>query len=181
MRINFLFLRKWLVSVFNRPYQLMLDKKIEDPLTGQFLYLFRKYGSCDSIKMSYQDMRKNVDMMQSIHPDDMRQIHIDEYQEHLKSRRYRITDYLRGNEYIVANDENSEQHSGEFICQNLDMHTDIEPSDLVKIAYAEGFMKGKKLSNDITNNHSVRVISENGSSAQHKKINNIINLHDHKG
>lgn len=177
MTINlFSSLRKWLTAIFNPSYQFILDRKTRDLSTGNFMYVFKQYGGHDFVTLSYEAIFSNKKMMQLIHPDDMKQIHIDEYKYALENSGYKVTSYLRNNEYILENDERTERHSGEYISKNLDMFKNIDPSDVWKIAYAEGLAKGRKLSYDIIHKNGIKTVSETRPVVKHKDPTNVVDF-----
>lgn len=173
---SFFSIKRWLISVFNPPYQFTLDEIIKDPVLGQSLYVFKEYGGHDFVKISYDTICKSKGIMRAINPDDLKQIHINEYQYAMESQAYKVTGYLRNNEYIIENNERTEKHSGEYISKNLDMFKSIDPIDVWKIAYAEGFTKGRKMSHDIIHKNGIKVISEMKSSIEQKSCDNVVDF-----
>lgn len=173
-------LRKWLVAIFNPSYQFILDRKTKDASTGQFLYVFKQYGGHDFVTLSYEAICSNKHLMPLIHPDNMKQIHIDEYQHALENSGYKVTGYLRNNEYILENGERTERHTGAYISKNLDTFKSIDPPDLWKIAYAEGLTKGRKLTYDIIHKNGIKTVSETRPAETRKAPANVLDFKDRR-
>jgi len=174
MKISlFVSFKKWIISVFNPPYQLTLSEKIIRPSPNEVLYVFKQYGSHDYIKISYTDILNNHNIMRSINPTNLMDIHLNEYLIKLESDRYRIKEQLRNNIYALSNNHHEEIYSGEHICKNIDMFSNISTTDICKIAYASGFNKGRKISTEISEiiakNHNERLANKTTS-------NNIIKI-----
>jgi hypothetical protein len=163
---------------FNPPYQLALDSIIHDASTNKRLYRFKQYGSHDFIKLSYEDIDQSNNIMRSINPVDLKQIHLHEYQAERDKQVYKVTCYLRKNEYIVANHARSERQTGEYIGQNLDKFKTLNPSDLWRMADAEGFARGKAISQRIEDQTGIEYVSVKPSSEQ-KGQNKVVSLKDY--
>ena len=147
----FLSLKKWLISVFNPPYQLALSDKTFDKEVGYTIYIFKQYGSHDYIKVSYADILSNHSILSAINPINLMDIHLHEYLLKQEMEKYHISESLRDNQYKIANMKTEEIYSGDHICRNVDMFCSISHTDLCKIAYQSGFIKGRKMSQVINN------------------------------
>lgn len=147
----FLSLKKWLISVFNPPYQLALSDKNLDKEAGYTIYIFKQYGGHEYIKLTYSDILNNSNILSAVNPIHLMDIHLHEYLLKQETEKYHITETLRENKYKIANLKTEEIYSGEYICRNADMFSSISHVDLCKIAYQSGFVKGRKMSKVISN------------------------------
>lgn len=172
-------MKKWLISVFNPPYQLALSEKIFDNEKGHTFYVFKQYGSHDYIKVTYFDILNNCSMLSAINPIHLMDIHLHEYILKEKNDKYRVTETLRNNLYKIANPKASEIYSGEHICKNIDMFSTVSHEDICKIAYKSGFIKGRKLSVEIKNLISGQD-NTLGQMVNTEESTNIINLDSYR-
>lgn len=111
----------------------------------------KQYGSHDYINVTYFDMLNNSGILSAINPVHLMDIHLHEYLLKQENEKYHITETLRNNQYKIANTKIGEIYSGEHICRNVDMFSNIAHADLCKIAYQSGFIKGRRTSVEIKN------------------------------
>lgn len=172
--------KKWLISVFNPPYQLALSDKFFDKKMACMVYVFKQYGSHDYIKVTYFDMLNNPGILSAVNPIHLMDIHLHEHLLKQETEKYHVTETLRNNQYKIANTKTGEIYSGEHICRNVDMFSSISHADLCKIAYQSGFIKGRKTSVEIKN-----LIEKKEKEAQEKVLSendspNVINLTNYR-
>ena len=149
MRKFFRSLAKWLVSVFNPPYQLTLSDRFVDERSGQVVYIFKQYGLHEYVRVTYADIAGNDDLLKAINPVNLMDIHLEEHERKVLSREVKIKEILRGGKYRLSNGEFSQEYSGEYIVNNVDMFTDMSASDLCRIALTTGFSRGRSVSKEI--------------------------------
>ncbi|MCC7005694.1 MAG: hypothetical protein IT497_03485 [Ottowia sp.] len=176
--VNF---KKWLISVFNPPYQLSLSDKTLDKKSGLTIYVFKQYGGHDYIKITYADILNNYGILSAINPIHLMDIHLNEYLIKQETEKCYVIENLRNNKYKISNQKVREIYSGEHICTNIDMFANVSHSDICKIAYQSGFIKGRKFSHEIK-----AIIQENKKITQEvllskaSKNSNVINLATHR-
>ena len=170
---------KWLASVFIPQYQLSLDRTIEDDDSKVVSYIFKLYGSHEFVHFTYDDICKNHNVLNAINPFDLKQIHIAEYQRAIDKAAYKVVSYLRNAEYIVEYCGKTEKHSGSYIGQNLNLFKSINPTDLWKIAYAEGFIRGKKLADDIYAGNGIKFEFIQKCNPSQNNVGNVVNFKDY--
>ncbi|QUP54461.1 hypothetical protein GO998_12240 [Ralstonia syzygii] len=149
MRKSFRSLAKWLVSVFNPPYQLTLSDRFVDERSGQVVYIFKQYGLHEYVRVTYADIVGNDDLLKAINPVNLMDIHLEEHERNVLSREIKIKEILRGGKYRLASGEFSQEYSGEYIVNNVDMFAHMTPSDLCRIALTTGFSRGRSVSKEI--------------------------------
>lgn len=151
MRARFLTrIKKWIISVFNPPYQLVLCDRMLKKNSKEYLYLFKLYGSHDFVKLSHADILASNQLLSAIRPRDLIKIALLENHRKEEEKRCKVEEELRGNQYRIHLHGNSETFSGESICRNIDYFADLPPQEVCKIAYATGFQKGRAVSGHIS-------------------------------
>ncbi|WP_139111589.1 hypothetical protein [Ralstonia solanacearum] len=149
MRKSIRSLARWVISVFNPPYQLTLSDRFIDEKNGQVIYIFKQYGLHEYVRVTYADIAGNDDLLKAINPVNLMDIHLDEHERRVLSREIKVKEILRGGKYRLSNGEFSQEYSGEYIVNNVDMFAHMSPSDLCRIALTTGFSRGRSVSKEI--------------------------------
>lgn len=135
---------RYILSLYNPPYQLILTEEKFDKIANGYIYTFKLYGGHDFIRLSHKEIKDDHKIIRLIHPRDLIHINIKEYNFRLENNKYKIIECLRNNHYKISNGNNIEIYSGEKICENIDMFKNIDSYDLYKISYETGFLHGRK-------------------------------------
>lgn len=118
-------------------------------MPGETIYVFKQYGTHECYAFKYQEILKNKNILFSINPVDMIDVHKHEFFAKYRSTECYVLEMLPHNTYKIIGGNNSFIYSGEYIFNNIDMFENMCRHDLAKISYETGFCKGRKLSKDI--------------------------------
>lgn len=168
--------KKWLISVFNPPYQLTLSEIIKHREPNKTIYIFKLYASHEYVKLTFPDIIGNNALMRSINPHNLMEIRLNEHNIQSEYNTYQIIETQRGNHYTLANRQEARTYSGEYICKNIDMFSSLQSNDLCRIAYMSGFNKGRKVSAEA----KLAIRSTEQRIANDKENNNIIEFRKNK-
>lgn len=144
MKLMFIF--KWLVSVFNPKYQLTLSEIIKSEKPNKTIYIFKQYGSHEFVKLTFDDIEKNDNLLHSINPKNLMNINLSEFLIKKKHEKQQVIEEIKNNKYKIKNDSEEIIYSGEYIYKNIDMFNKINKLHLYKIIYNTGFEKGRNIS-----------------------------------
>jgi hypothetical protein len=131
-------------------YQLSLDNSSYDINLKKMIYCFKAFGDHSFVKLSYDQIKHNNDILYSINPHDLINISITEHLQNQKKTMLRISEILRENQYLLTEGDSSQIFSGEEICDNVILMERINNIDLYKIAYSTGFNRGRMLSKSVS-------------------------------
>ncbi|CED78968.1 Conserved hypothetical protein [Candidatus Hamiltonella defensa (Bemisia tabaci)] len=141
--------KKWIFSVLNPEYQLILIEEEYSKKLDQTIYIFKQYGNHDFVKLTYLDILNNKNLLSAINPVTLMNIHLNEYLINKKKKSDIITKILRNNEYEILKKDGVNIYSGEYICQNISMFSCMNRDDICNIAYNSGFLKGRQYASQI--------------------------------
>lgn len=162
---------KWLISVFNPPYQLTLSETIQSKEPNKTIYIFKQYGSHEFIKLTFKDIKNNNSLLQSINPKNLMKINLSEFLLSREYEKYYVTEEIRNNSYKIKNNSEEIVCSGEYIHKNIEMFQTINSSDLYKIMYYTGFKKGRSMSSSA---YSVKKINSREVLQNKNNSDNVI-------
>ena len=119
-------------------------------IPNKTIYIFKQYGTHECYAFSYHEIINNKNILFSINPVDMIDVHQHEFFAKLRSTECHISEQLPNNTYKLIAEDRYYTCTGEYIINNMDMFENLSHHDLAKIAHETGFRKGRKLSKDIT-------------------------------
>jgi hypothetical protein len=123
--------------------------KCKQPL---IIYRFKVFGEHTFIKLSFDDIKNDRNLLYNIHPNDLIQITIDNYINRQQKSTLKIAEILRDNKYKIFDSEIEEIISGDDICDNIAILNKMNNIDLYKVAYNTGFIHGKSVARKIIKN-----------------------------
>ncbi len=127
-------------------YQLSLDHSEYDMQLKKIVHCFKSYGDHTFLKLTFDQIKLNSDLLCSINPQDLLRIFADEFALEQKSSKLYIAEMLRNNNFILTDKKSYQHFSGEEICDNALLIERINNIDLYKIAFSTGFNQGRSLS-----------------------------------
>ena|SRR3990167_10997019 len=130
-------------------YLLSLDSQFYNLSQKTIMYRFKVFGEHTFPKFTFNDIKKNKDILYDIHPADLMKITIEDYIISQKKNTLSISEILRDNKYKLSNNQTDEIFSGDEICDNILLIEKIKNIDLYKIAYNTGFNHGRQLAREI--------------------------------
>lgn len=175
MRKSIRSLARWVISVFN-PYQLTLSDRFVDERNGQIVYIFKQYGLHEYVRVTYADIVGNDDLLKAINPVNLMDIHLEEHERKAQSREIKVQEILRGGKYKLSNGNFSQEYSGEYIVNNVDMFEHMSPSDLCRIALTTGFSRGRSVSKEINEILAALKEEERAEALQQALRTNVLEL-----
>ncbi len=133
-------------------YHLSLDGYFFDMKTKNIMYRFKIFGEPAFPKFTFDDIKRDKQILYDIDPTDLIKIITEEYIHSQKKSMLQISEILRGNKYKLSANDTEEILSGDEICDNILLIKNIKKMDLYKIAYNTGFIHGRQLAKEIKNN-----------------------------
>jgi len=134
-----------IANQLNPRYQLSLDHFEHDITQKKNVYFFKSYGDHSFLKLTFQQIKTNDSLMYVINPHDLTKICFDEFLLEQKYNEFRVSEILRNNQFVLADQRNYQIFSGEEICENVLLMEKINKIDLYKIAFNTGFSHGRKI------------------------------------
>lgn len=130
-------------------YLLSLDSQFYNLSQKAVVYRFKVFGEHTFPKFTFDDIKKDKDILYDIHPADLIKITIEDYVVSQKKNTLIISEILRDNKYKLSSNHTEEILSGDEICDNILLIEKIKNIDLYKIAYNTGFNHGRQLARKI--------------------------------
>ena len=131
-------------------YLLSLDSQFYSLSQKAVIYRFKVFGEHTFPKFTFDDIKKDKDILYDIHPADLMKITIEDYVISQKKGTLSIAEILRDNRYKLSNSNTNEILSGDEISDNILLIEKIKNIDLYKIAYNTGFNHGRQLAREIS-------------------------------
>lgn len=137
---------KFFLKQIHPRYQLALDHSEYEMTLKRNVYCFKSFGDHSFLKLTFEQIKSDSDLLYAINPHDLMRIFSDETLLEQKSNQFRVSEILRDNKFILTSGENRQTFSGEEICDNVLLIEKINNIDLYKIAYNTGFNQGRQVS-----------------------------------
>ncbi|HEY0209454.1 hypothetical protein [Acerihabitans sp.] len=155
---------KWIKAVFNPQYQLTLSELIKSTTPNKTKYIFKEFGSHEYIALTFNDIKKNENLLHIINPNNLLDISQIESQIQKDYEAYFIIEESNDNNYKLKAMEQEVCFSGEYIHKNIDIFQNFRSKDLCEIIYTTGFNKGRRVSidlKDISDSSNVKLVKTN--------------------
>lgn len=131
-------------------YLLSLDSQFYNLSQKEIVYRFKVYGEHTFPKFTFDDIKKDKDILYDVHPIDLMKMTIDDHVLSQKKAMFTIAEFLRNNKYKLSNSYTEEILSGDEVCDNILLIEKIKHIDLYKIAYNTGFNHGRQITRQVS-------------------------------
>ncbi len=135
-----------LLSNLQPRYQLALDHDVYDINLKRNIYCFKSFGDHSFLKLTFDQIKYNNDLLYTINPRDLMKICLEEVLLEQRLTKLRVSEMLRDNKFVLTDKSSHQIFSGEEICDNALLMERINNIDLYKIAFNTGFNQGRSLS-----------------------------------